>query len=127
MSKSDTQFKKGKSGNPKGRPNVPRGSLDIRKLAAEELIEIISTMFSATAKDVERILNDPSESNLNQMVASIMQKSVESGCASRFETLLNRVIGKVKEQVVHEITRPSILVRKDGSEVVFTNKAEEKE
>lgn len=37
----------------------------------------------------------------------------------QFDLLLNRVIGKVKERFEHEIVKPSILERRDGSQVIF--------
>jgi hypothetical protein len=122
-----TYFKKGKSGNPKGRPTVPKEIRDIKKLSADELAEIVSTLFFATDAEIASLINDPDAPKLKKIVASILNKTAESGNATQLDQLLNRVIGKVQDKVTHTITRPSILVRQDGTEVLFTNRPVDEE
>lgn len=121
------KWKKGESGNPKGRPVIPKGSLEIRKLTAEELIEIGTTILRANDAEVERIFSDPNEPYINRIVASILKRTYEQGSSGQFDTMMNRIVGKPKEVVEHLGLKPSILVRQDGSEVHFTNQIIKKE
>lgn len=48
---------------------------------------------------LSEILDDPSTTVLDAMVASMMLKTIEYGDTGRFDGLCNRTIGKVKDEV----------------------------
>lgn len=117
-----TRFKKGTTGNPSGRPTVPKEIRELKKVTAEGFAEMASTLLYATDEQIVALLKDPGAPMLKKIVARILEKTIETGSMAQMDQLLNRLIGKVQDHVKHTITRPSILVRRDGSEVVFTNK-----
>jgi hypothetical protein len=96
-------------------PEVKR----IKRFTAAELEELITVLLYANDADVKLILNDPLASKIKKIVARALHKADEAGSWSILDSILSRVIGKVKEVVEHQGLKPSILVKTDGSEVEF--------
>ncbi len=89
-----SRFKPGQSGNPSGKP---KGLLTRDQLK--------SNIWKFTALDQEqlhRILDNPNSSVMDAMLASIMKKTIELGDASRLEVILNRLVGRPKEELEPE-------------------------
>lgn len=120
-------FKKGQTGNPNGRPTVPKEIREFKKLTAQQVEEIVSTLLYATETDIKDLLANPEASQLKRIVASILMATFESGNMTQFDQLLNRVIGKPKETIRHEGVRPVILDYGDGSKEIFTQETTEEE
>lgn len=120
-----TRFKKGVTGNPNGRPTVPKEIRDIKKLTVQELEQLVSTLLYATDQDLANILGDESAPKIKKIVAQILVTTGSTGNMTQFDQLLNRVIGKVRETIKHEGVRPVILDYGDGSKEMFTEEKEE--
>lgn len=86
-----TRFKPGQSGNPGGKP---RGLL-----TADKVSGIIGQFFDKTLEELQAIMDNPKATMGEKMVASAMLKSAETGDFNRVEPILQRGIGKVKEQI----------------------------
>lgn len=91
-----TPWVPGQTGNPKGRP---------KDLLTRDKVKQVLGRFAQLTKDE---LLDLSESGstpaLEAMVASVMLKAIEHGDINRFEGLLQRASGKVKDEL--EVTAP---------------------
>lgn len=121
-----TQFKKGESGNPAGKPALDPKIKALKKLTAVELEEMINGLLSANEDELNKIDSSASEPYIRRIMVRILQRTYETGSMQQLDMILNRLIGKVKEHIQHTIVQPKILVRRDGSEVVFSQKPAKK-
>lgn len=111
-------YPKGVSGNPAGRPK------DL--LRSDEVRNLIGRFWRLSKDELEAIIADPGSRMGEVMVAAGMLKAAETGDYSRVEFLLNRTIGKVKDQV--EVSaKPYIIERRDGSQVLLGTETDEGE
>jgi hypothetical protein len=94
------KFKKGQSGNPKGRPPDMLGK-KMRQLTAEEFAEIANLIIKGSIEELRAIAKDDSQSALRVMIAAVAVKTIQKGDMNALDTLLNRLVGKVKEHVEH--------------------------
>lgn len=93
-----TPFKKGKSGNPRGRAADPPGFKKLKNLTKKELVAVGNVIVKGTYDDLAKIATtDKKASVLHKMVASISLRIIQNGDMDSFDKLLNRLIGKVKE------------------------------
>ncbi len=117
-----SDFKVGNPGGP-GRPALPAKIKKLHKLTVEEFEQITSVLLYSNEQTLKDIFSDPTSSYLKRIVVQILFKTLETGNMAQFDLLLSRVIGKVKEKFEHEIIKPSILVKRDGTHVIFSHKA----
>lgn len=114
-----TRFKKGQSGNPKGKRKLP---LDLRKVAeltADELQRTISKHFRMDKFQIAGVLQNPDSPALDLIIASTIAKAIKHGNINKAESLFLRCIGKVSDDIkitdvtfVTEIGADSSIVRK---------------
>ena len=91
-------FKKGQSGNPKGRPKDLLGK-KMRQLTAEEFAEIANLIIKGSIEELRAISKDESQSALRVMIAAVAVKTISKGDMDALDKLLNRLVGKVKDHV----------------------------
>ncbi len=92
------RWKKGESGNPKGRPPDMLGK-KMRQLTAEEFAEIANLIIKGSIEELRAIARDDSQSALRVMIAAVAVKTISKGDMHALDILLNRLVGRVKEQV----------------------------
>jgi hypothetical protein len=103
------RWTKGQSGNPSGRP---KGQL------RRDQVEAVMGRFSAmTRAELQKIVQNEKSTMLEIMVASVMAKAAKDGDATRLQFLLDRTIGRVKEQVEISTPTPYVIERLDGSQI----------
>ncbi len=93
-------FKKGEpSGNPLGgklhNPEIKK----IKALTEKELIEVGTFIVQGKMGELKALLKNPETPMLQAMVAGLAVKTMVKGDASAFNALMDRLLGKVKEQV----------------------------
>ncbi len=102
--------KGGPSPNPKGRPPNLFNS-QIKQLTAGELAEIANLIVKGNLPALKAIAKSENATVIQVMVASVAVKIITKGDMAALDTLMNRIVGKVKEHV--EVTgksAPQVLV-----------------
>lgn len=99
MGKEKSQFKKGQSGNPGGRPLADPEVKAARELTAKELASVIEMVFAATVPELTIIAADPKEPFVRSVVAKCCVIAHRTGDWTKVDSILNRAIGKVSDSV----------------------------
>lgn len=92
-------FKKGQSGNPQGGRAHNAEEKALKKLTKEELIEIGNIIVKGDMDQLKAIAKDPKASVIQVMIASVAAKTIAKGDMHALDILLNRLVGKVKDEI----------------------------
>lgn len=92
-------FPKGVSGNPLGGKMHNKELKAIRRLTAVEVAEIGGMILQNNLAALKAIAKDPDASVLKTMIASVAVKTIEKGDAHALDKLLDRLIGKVRDEI----------------------------
>lgn len=97
------------SRNPKGRPPNFFNS-QLKKLSANELEDIANLIVKGNYPALKELAKSKSATVIQVMLASACVKIIEKGDTYSLDCLLNRLVGKVKEEIKHTgITAPQII------------------
>lgn len=94
-------YKKGVSGNPKGRPAVPADIKAMREFNASEFERVFNKFIFMNQDELTAATKRKDFNVLEMMVLSIMQKAVKEGDQKRMNFLLDRMVGPVVRKVDH--------------------------
>lgn len=113
------QFCVGKSGNPGGRPKTPDDVLKARKLTRLEFERTANRMLFYSKAELKAALDRPECSMVEAIVGSLIVKAVQAGDPVRLTMLLDRLIGKVKDEVEVAVPHPVVIRRLNGEELIL--------
>lgn len=105
------RFKPGWRGGPGPKPSI---SNEVASLTRAEMQNIGKLLLQKDYDGIRDIKNDPTESMFRVMLASVCLKVVERGDMHALDILLNRLIGKVRDEIaVHgdSFLAPQIIVQ----------------
>ncbi len=113
------KFKPGVSGNPGGKPKIPEDIKQARKMTQIELERVINSLLFLDREALQAKIKDPKTPMIEMIAASIMAQAAQKGDHTRLDFILQRMIGKVKDQVEISTPQPFILKKRDGEEIVM--------
>jgi len=90
-------FKKGQVANPKGA--AAHKVYQFKKLNKEVVRNIVDIVTTGNVKELQKIVNNPDAPALLVAFASCMIKMINKGDINGIETMIQRVVGKVKDEV----------------------------
>ena len=92
-------YKKGQSGNPKGRPKKWVSTLTDSGYKMSEVRDCILAMMAMNMEELKDAFDNPNATALEKTVAGAIRRSISRGSLYSMETLMDRVFGKPKETV----------------------------
>lgn len=87
-------FKKGDSGNPKGRRPLPPDLKNVSPYTAGEISRVISKYGRLTKDAIYEVMSNPATPVMDLSICKMFEKSLEDGDYGRLNFLLDRCIGK---------------------------------
>ena len=94
-------FKKGHSAPGPGRPSVSKELKATRQLNSSELVRILNELVHADKETLIAKTKDPKTTVFELIICSILKNAYDKGDQQRINFILDRLVGKVKEQVEH--------------------------
>lgn len=114
-------FKPGQSGNPNGKPKMSPEFKALKCLTASEYNKLVSSAFTLKDNEIQSLLDDPNISSLHKAFAHAVLIGRMTGDLNRLNYITDRVFGKVKEKIEVKQVKPTVLEKRDGTQLVFTN------
>lgn len=96
-------FKKGQSGNPKGRPRKFVCLLKDMGYNKQDVDTTIQNMMAMSITELAEVFKDENATVLEKTIANAIKKGIEKGNLYSLETLLNRLYGSPKQDINHDI------------------------
>lgn len=97
--KNLTPYKKGQGGNPRGKPPEPPEFKLMKRLTKQELIEVGELIIMGNIETLKKLRTDDSCTVLKGMFISVCIKILRDGDMEKFDKLISRFIGKVKDEI----------------------------
>lgn len=89
-----------------------------------ELERSVNKFLYMPAAEIEAALAAPETTMLDRMIANIIAQAALKGDQMRLDFVLNRLIGKVKDQIEFSLPKPFIVARSDGTQLELGAKLE---
>lgn len=119
-------FEPGNPGGP-GQPPIPPELKAARRLNKVEFETMANRYIWSTAAELAAALANPETPALERVLVQILTEAAIHGDQAKAEFFLNRLIGKVKDEVEVSIVKPFIIRRLNGEEIEMgSTKIEEK-
>jgi hypothetical protein len=108
------QWKKGQSGNPRGKAPIPPELKAVQNLTRKELVDTANILIKSSVQDLERLSKDRTLSGLQSIIVSIALRVKRDGDMVAFDRMLDRLIGKVKDEVEFSgsvLNQPQVIIQ----------------
>ena len=109
-------FKPGQSGNPSGRPPVPPDIREARIMNKQDFARLLNQMMKLSIPEVTEIRASEDAPTSEVMVAQIVLAAAAEGDPKRADFILDRWIGKVKDEVEVTAIQPTV-IKYGGEEI----------
>lgn len=105
-------FKKGESGNPAGAQKHDPEFKAVKNLTKKEMIEVGNLIVKNDYSQLLKLAQTTKATSLQKMIASVVVKIIQEGDMKNLNILLDRLIGKVKDEIVHhgDLNAPQIIL-----------------
>lgn len=105
-----TRWKKGQSGNPLGGAAISPETRALRNLTKAELVDVGNLVIKGDFDTLKALARAPKATVLQRMLASVAVKIIDKGDMHSLDILLNRMVGRVKEEVTLTSNVPQVVV-----------------
>lgn len=112
------QFTKGKSGNLSGRPKLPEDVREFKKYSYDSFVRKLQEFTLLTKEELTKRVKDPGITMFDLMFAKVVIQAAEGDKDAR-NLIIDRLWGKVKEQIDVQVIKPFVVERLDGTEIVL--------
>lgn len=114
-------WKKGDpSPNPGGRPKLSDAERKLRHSTKEQMKEVGDMIVNGSRVELVHILDNPHEySELQYQIACALKVSSEKGDWFTVDKILDRLIGKVKDEIDVSLPKPTVIQLENGVEIVL--------
>lgn len=102
-----------------GRPPLPSDIIEIKKLNIAEMERVLNQCLTMSRAEIDELRKKPDASMLELLVVSIIGHGVNKGDPFRLGFLLDRLLGKVKENHEIELSQKTL-------HILIDDKSEEK-
>lgn len=92
-------FKKGQSGNPKGRPKLDPEVKAIQQFNKDEVSKLLNKYSRMTQKEMLKVYNSEKAMMIEKWTAKIFIKATVEGDYRAMDYVLNRMVGKVADKM----------------------------
>jgi hypothetical protein len=93
------KFKKGQSGNPLGGKLHNKDLKAIRHMTQDDVAKVGQLIVEGDVETLKIISEDPTSTVLQVWMAKVALRAILEGNAAPLDTLLNRIVGKPKDQL----------------------------
>ncbi len=105
-----TRWKPGQSGNPSGNAGDPPELKKLKNLTKGELVDVGNMVVKGDFDSLQKLAKDKKATVLQRMLAAVAVKVIEKGDMHSLDILLNRMVGKVKDEVAFTGNVPQVVV-----------------
>ena len=102
-----------------GRPPVDPELKKARKLTKTKAAALFEIFMHKSVTELDKICKDPKTTVLEAMIARVAQQAIRDGDQRRLDFMLDRTIGKVKEQLEVKLPKPMIVENLEGPKTLL--------
>lgn len=118
-------FKPGQSGNPSGRPPVPEDVRHARLMNKNDFARLLNQMMKLSIPEITEISASEDAPVSEVMAAQIILAAAAEGDPKRADFILDRWIGKVKDEIEVTAIQPTVITY--GTESIHLGVEEKKD
>ncbi len=105
-----TQFKKGKSGNPNGRPRKWVSTLTDIGYKKSEIHDCLRALMAMDMDELTEVYKNPNATMLEKTVANALRADLKKGTTTTIDKIIERVDGKPAQEIrQHNIGAPTAM------------------
>ena len=105
-----TQFKKGKSGNPNGRPRKWVSTLTDIGYKKSEIHDCLRALMAMDMDELTDVYKNPNATMLEKTVANALRADLKKGTTTTIDKIIERVDGKPAQEIrQHNIGAPTAM------------------